>query len=102
MSLLIAPILFILVILFVAYPLLLDAAQEEKKERALSREEKALRIKDDVMGTLKDIEMDFHMGKLSEQDYGQLKAEYEGQAAAAFETLDRLGRKGAAVPKDRS
>ena len=42
MALLIAPIIFVLVILYVAYPLLLDAAQEQKKELALTETQKAI------------------------------------------------------------
>ena len=86
-----------------AYPLLLDAAQEQKKERTLTEEEKVIRAKDDAMGTLKDIEMDFRMGKLSDSDYQELRVQYESQVVSAFEMLDRLdGKKRGVLPADSS
>jgi hypothetical protein len=103
MAFLITPIIFVLVIIYVAYPLLLDAAQEQKKERTLTEEEKVIRAKDDAMGTLKDIEMDFRMGKLSDSDYQELRVQYESQVVSAFEMLDRLdGKKRGVLPADSS
>ena len=88
-----APVLFILVILYVAYPFLMDVQQEARKEKKLTRRERAVRVKDEVFTTLKDIEMDYHMGKLSDDDYQRLRAEFEQQAIAAFDEVDRLKEK---------
>ena len=89
----VAPVLFILVILYVAHPFLMDVQQEQEKERKLTRREKAVRVKNEVFTTLKDIEMDYHMGKLSEEDYQLLRAEFEERAIAALDDVDRLNRK---------
>jgi len=89
----VAPVLFILVILYVAYPFLVDLEEEESKEKRLTRRQKAVQIKDDLFTTLKDIEMDYHMGKLSDEDYQRLRAEYETQAISAMEAVDRLNKK---------
>ena len=103
MALLVTPIIFVLVILYVAYPLLLDAAQEQKKELALTERQKAIHAKDDAIGTLKDIEMDFRMGKLSDLDYQELRSQYESQVVSAFEILDGLDdKKRAVLPEDSS
>ena len=93
MWLYVAPILFILVILYVAHPFLMDVQQEQRKERRLTRREKAVRVKDEVFATLKDIEMDYHMGKLSEDDYRHLRVEFEERAIEAFDEVDRLNKK---------
>ncbi len=89
----VAPALFILVILYVAYPFLMDVQQEQEKERKLTRREKAVRAKNEVFTTLKDIEMDYHMGKLSEDDYQLLRVEFEERAIEAFDEVDRLNQK---------
>jgi len=93
MSFYLTPILFILVILYVSYPFLTDLAEEKKEEKKLTHRETAIQNKDDVFTTLKDIEMDYHMGKLSDEDYQMLKAEYEMQAISAIEEVDRLNKK---------
>ena len=93
MWLYLAPILFILVILYVAHPFLMDVQQEQRKERRLTRREKADRVKDEVFASLKDIEMDYHMGKLSEDDYRHLRSEFEERAIEAFDEVDRLNKK---------
>lgn len=89
----VAPVLFILVILYVAYPFLVDLKEEESKEKRLTRRQQAVQIKDDLFTTLKDIEMDYHMGKLSDEDYHRLSAEYETQAISAIEEVDRLDKR---------
>ena len=89
----VAPALFILVILYVAHPFLMDVQQEQEKERKLTRREKAVRVKNEVFTTLKDIEMDYHMGKLSEEDYQLLRVEFEERAIAALDDVDRLNQK---------
>ena len=93
MWLYVAPVLFILVILYVAHPFLMDAVREETRERKLTRREKAFRQKDDVVTTLKDIEMDYHMGKLSDEDYHELRVRFEKEAMDAFDRVDRLNEK---------
>ena len=89
----VAPALFILLILYIAQPFLMDVQQEQEKERKLTRRERAVRSKNEVFTTLKDIEMDYHMGKLSEDDYQLLRVEFEERAIAAFDEVDRLDKK---------
>jgi hypothetical protein len=90
MTLLIAPLVFIGVIIYVALPFLADADEAARQERKLTALESALKRKEDIIGNLKDIEMDFRMGKLSEEDYQALKSEYEGRAIAVFHEMDSL------------
>jgi hypothetical protein len=95
MELIIAPILFIGMVLYVAYPLLWGSeTRAEPPPQAPPTDRQAiLREKEDVVANLKDIEMDFRMGKLSPQDYEDLKSEYEVRAAEVFEQVEALERK---------
>jgi hypothetical protein len=96
MEQLIAPILFIGVVLYVAYPLFSEPEEDVREDpRNLDREQ-ALEEKENLVANLKDIEMDYQMGKLSEKDYELLKSDFEGQAVGVFDRLEQLG------PKKRS
>ena len=100
MELLIAPILFIGVVLYVAYPLLWDEADAKPPPEAPRTDRQAiLREKEDVVADLKDIEMDFRMGKLSSRDYEDLKSRIRGTGCRCL----RAGRGAGAEedPKDQ-
>ncbi len=101
MALLIAPILFIVVVLYIAYPLF----QEEKKEFApedeFTDQEKALREKEDIIESLKDIDMDFRMGKLSTQDYQSLKLDFEQRAVGIFQRVQSLQAESGKIGKKK-
>lgn len=47
---------------------------------------------------LRDAEMDYRMGKLSDTDYEAIKGRYTAQALAALAALDRLAPAAAAAP----
>ena len=103
MALLIAPILFIAGILYVAYPLLKE--EEETEVRAAdekSAEGQAFQDKGDIIDVLRDIDMDYRMGKLSKQDYEALKDDFEGRAVGAFQRLQSLQKRGGKAGKKRS
>ncbi|MFQ5739449.1 MAG: hypothetical protein ACE5JX_10605 [Acidobacteriota bacterium] len=90
MTLLVAPLLFIAVIVYVAYPLLFESGESVVGEQVTSKREGPLKRKDELVATLKDIEMDFRMGKLSETDYQSLKSEFEHRAVKALQQLESL------------
>ena len=87
MALLIAPILFIGVVLYIAYPLLQEEKKESKPEDEVTDEEKAQQEKEDIIESLRDIDMDFRMGKLSTQDYQSLKLDFEQRAVGIFQRV---------------
>lgn len=94
MELIIAPILFIGMVLYVAYPLLWgETKAEPPPEEPRSDRQTILREKEDVVADLKDIEMDYRMGKLSSRDYQDLRSEYEERAADVFDQVEALERK---------
>jgi hypothetical protein len=92
MILMIAPLLFIAAIIFVAYPFLTDTREAEVREREMTKEEIALQRKEDLITVLKDIEMDYRMGKLSDQDYRNLKNEHEFEAVEILRSLEKIRR----------
>jgi hypothetical protein len=92
MEFLLSPIILIALVLFVAWPLLTT-----KKEAATVRRsefEIALEEKESLIATLKDIEMDYRMGKLSDVDYQHLKDDFESRAVKSLQRLETLEKKG--------
>ena len=103
MGLLIAPILFIAGILYIAYPLLKE--EEETEVRAAdekSAEDEALLDRGDIIDVLRDIDMDYRMGKLSQQDYEALKSDFERRAVGAFQKLQSFQKRGKKAGKTKS
>jgi len=98
---LIAPILFIGAVLYIAYPLLKEEKSEPAPEDGTTDQEKLLNEKEDVIENLKDIEMDFRMGKLSTQDYQSLKSEFEQRAVNVFQKLQSLQAKDGKIRKKK-
>lgn len=46
-----------------------------------------------IYATLNELEMDYHMKKLSEEDYQKLKAQYENYAAELLEKQEKKEKK---------
>lgn len=86
---LLTPLILIFVILYVAYPLLREEA-EPRPDVDAAEWEQALALKDEIISALKDIEMDYQMGKLSDDDYQRLKADFETRAVGALQELEAL------------
>ncbi len=84
----IAPILFIAAIIYVAYPLVSDRILLGFAEAEENGQERLLNEKEEIISSLKDIEMDYRMGKLSLQDYTQLRVDFERRAADVLKRLD--------------
>lgn len=92
MEMLLPPVVLITLVFFVAWPLLQDKPEQESPEEA-SELDSALEKKDTAISNLKDIEMDFRMGKLSDEDYARLKEEWETTAVEALQTVETLSKK---------
>jgi hypothetical protein len=88
MALLLAPVLFIAVIIYVAYPLLSESSPVESEKTQDDIFTRLLEEKDEVINSLKDIDMDYRMGKLSLQDYNKLRNDFELRAADVFRRLE--------------
>jgi hypothetical protein len=88
MGLLIAPILFVAAIIYVAYPLLTDPVSVAPGEADEEKIGQLFEEKDEIVASLKDIDMDYRMGKLSLQDYNSLRSDFERRAADVFKRLE--------------
>ena len=94
--LLLTPILLIAAVLYVAYPLLTESRPDEEEfDAKASGRETLLAEKDNLIASLKDIEMDHRMEKLSDQDYQRLKTEFEHRAIGILKKIDQLEESGA-------
>ncbi|GAB4110279.1 MAG: hypothetical protein Kow001_11010 [Acidobacteriota bacterium] len=91
MAFLLTPLVLIGLVLYVAWPLLRDQPESAPSEE--SELEKALDQKEQALSDLKDIEMDFRMGKLSAEDYQRLRQEFEARAIQALERVDSLEKR---------
>ena len=80
-----AAVLAALVLFVILQPLRsrTDAAPEDRRADLEAAKESKYR-------EIKDAELDFQMGKLSEEDWRPLDAELRGQAIAILREIDRL------------
>jgi hypothetical protein len=75
------------VVLYVVQPVLAARRQIALPDtRAASR--RLQESKDQLLSTLKELEFDHRLGKLSDTDYQQLRTEVEGKALRVMEQLD--------------
>ena len=84
------------VIVLLVGGLLLQPILDKKQKFKLSRDDKEiaadelLRKKRALFWEIKDIELDFEMGKISEADFDELTMSYKGMAIEAMKQLDSL------------
>ena len=86
--------LMLLVGLVVGYPLFLNRKlglkeSEDFDPKGLSH---LLVQKEVAYATLKDLDFDFKTGKLSEEDYQELKTRYKNEALNILEKIDNVSR----------
>jgi hypothetical protein len=93
MGLVFTPILFVVLILYVASPFLVDMKEKAAQEKKATELEKLRKAKEDAVATLKDIDMDYRMGKLSENDYETLKVQHQQRAVEVLQKLEVAEKK---------
>jgi hypothetical protein len=72
-----------------ASPLLKPHAAERTADGESPGSERWRRRKDQALAAIRDAEFDLHLGKLSAEDYGELRARLEAQALEAMAELER-------------
>ncbi len=90
---LISFLLVVLVSIFIVYPLFLGYRRGERgigDEPEVSRLEHLYEKRDLYYSSIKDIELDRDMGKLSEQDYAELMSRYKEKAVAVTKLISEL------------
>ncbi|GAB4232324.1 MAG: hypothetical protein Kow00109_04720 [Acidobacteriota bacterium] len=94
MQALIPPLLLVGLVLYVAWPFFREETRSWEEDGEAEPLARLTAEKEEALENLKDIEMDFRMGKLSEEDYRRLREEWEMKAVAVLEQLDRLKGRG--------
>lgn len=90
-----AAIIFILAVVgyWILQPLLRPKGLESGSPQSRAIKEMALKkSKEDVYAAIKEMEMDFGMGKISEEDYQDLKSRYKSKALHFLKELDGVER----------
>ncbi len=94
MEYLFVAILVVAVIAFIAYPFF--SPSRVKNEPAADALDNWIAQRDSAYDAIRDLDFDFQMGKLSQNDYDALRNKYRARAAAALEQIDAtMGREGA-------
>ena len=85
-------LLLIVVLAFVGYPLLRPAVLAAAGPAAPAEEQRAqlLGERENVLSTLKDLELEHSIGNLSDGDYDALRAAQRHKAVAIFRAAGRL------------
>lgn len=82
-------VLTLLTILFIAYPLL-QKSQRKLSFAANHQSEDLVARKNEIYAAVRDIDFDYRMGKLSEEDYNALREQYKQEAVQVMQSLDRM------------
>ncbi|MCY4379622.1 MAG: hypothetical protein OXC39_07355 [Candidatus Dadabacteria bacterium] len=84
-------LLVVLVSVFTIYPLFLGRRKQGVADSSgANRLEQLYERRDLYYSSIKDIELDRDMGKLSEQDYAELISRYKEKAATVTELISEL------------
>ncbi len=87
LSVVLAVAVFVAAPLFGAPDIAAAAATPSERDRWERQKRQAL-------AAIKETELDYQMGKLSDEDYGRMRERFEQQALEALAALDRGGRRG--------
>lgn len=91
MTIVFALLLLALVLAFVGYPLLRPAPDAHAESPATGQRDHLLVERENVLATLKDLEMDHSIGNLSRDDYDALRTGQRHRAVAILRELDEAG-----------
>lgn len=86
----------VIITVYVLYPLFLDYGTADKLTGTRSSSGDHGRIldlesqKESIYSELRDIEFDYNLGKITEEDYTQLTEKYKRRAAAVIMEIEKL------------
>ena len=85
-------IISIVISLFISLPLIRKSFSDENREKDINiLNPEYLRLvneKDSVLNEIKDIDLDFGLGKLNETDYTELRKKYRYKAAELIKKIE--------------
>ena len=91
-------LLVVLVSVFTVYPLFLGRRKPGAADSSeVNRLEQLYERRDLYYSSIKDIELDRDMGKLSEQDYAELISRYKEKAASVTKLISELESTGSSA-----
>ncbi len=90
MELVLIALLVVVVIAFIAYPLLAPP-QEERAPAPAGKLDGLFAQRDAMYDALRDLDFDFQLGKLSPSDYQTLREQYKARAALVLQQIDAAG-----------
>lgn len=93
MELILAAIIVIGIIVFIAYPLF--TAPRAGTAETPDALDGLVAQRDSAYDAIRDLDFDFQMGKLSQSDYAALREKYKARAALALQQIDALDGNGA-------
>lgn len=82
-------VLVIATALFVGYPLWQKSARAANFKSNHQAEDWQAR-KEEIYAAIRDIDFDYRMGKLSQEDYSTLREQYKGEAINLMKKIDAL------------
>ena len=75
----------------ILYPFFRKSAQPQLTEGSGDRHQLLLQEKDTLYAAIKDLDFDYHKGKLSQADYQNLRANNQQQAVELLKRLEETG-----------
>jgi len=83
-----AAVFSLITVLFVAAPIMSEMRSAESKSVASTISYELLDAKERILRSLKDLDLDFAMGKVSQDDYSDSKGKLSLEASMILEKLD--------------
>jgi hypothetical protein len=82
--------IFVATFIFISWPLLNFKSAFKKQNSTLKRLDLALYEKERLLTNLKDLELDRSMGKITAEDYDNLREQLLSEASHIYQTLDEI------------
>ncbi len=86
-------LLVLTVLAVIGYPLFVEPRTVEGVEEG-DEYHKLISAKESALVALKDLDFDYKTGKLDDEDYQKLKAQYESEAVSVLKQIDEAGKGG--------
>ncbi len=98
-------LLSLLVSLFVVFPIFQEKKSNKRGRAAHSTNNHAVELaeqKRNIYKAIKEIEFDFEMGKLSQDDFEELRQQYKDDAVGLLKKIDQAGAPGSRKKKRKA
>ncbi|MBI2847098.1 MAG: hypothetical protein HYX82_04365 [Chloroflexi bacterium] len=90
MSLFFAVALVAVTLTLVAYPLFVPGGRRRPERAGDSRMHELLNLKETILSAISELDFDYNLGNLAEEDYRELRRRYEHRAVTVLKSIDEL------------